>query len=193
MKLFGNSWRSLSDEDLMSKVDGGDVRAMEEIYHRYSKPLLRYFYRMLGHDKKRAEDFLHDLFIKIMLKSDQFNSKKKFSTWFYSIAHNMCKNEYRRQAFMTSVNHREKDHGYLDESVTYTLDHESFQKMLTRILMEEDEEARTIFILRHELEMTFGEIGEVLNCPEGTVKSRLFYLKKKLALELYHYKEILEK
>jgi DNA-directed RNA polymerase specialized sigma24 family protein len=50
-----------------------------------------------------------------------------------------------------------------------------------------------MFVLRIELDMPFAEIGAVLDCPEGTVKSRLFYLKKRLAQVLVPYKTILEK
>jgi RNA polymerase sigma-70 factor (ECF subfamily) len=185
--------KSLSDEDLMNKVRGGNEQAFEEIYHRFSVPLLRYFYRMLWQDKNKSEDFLHDLFIKLLEKSGQFDSHKKFSTWLYAIAHNMCKNEYRKQAFRTSVQNHFNGHHRIEESITIKLDKDSFQKALDEVLKEEDEENRTIFILRHELEMTFAEIGEIVHCPDGTVKSRLFNLKKKLASALEHYKVVLEK
>ncbi len=191
--LFGKSIRSLSDEDLMDKAYGGNERALEEIYLRYNRSLLRYFFRMLWQDTHKAEDFLHDLFIKILEKPGQFDSGKKFSTWLYSIAHNMCKNEYRKQAFRASVQNRSNGHDHVNETITHQLDHDAFQKTLNEMLKEEDEETRTIFILRHELEMHFAEIGEVVHCPEGTVKSRLFYLRKKLAAALDHYKVILEK
>lgn len=183
---------SLSDEDLMDSACGGNERALEEIYQRYSQPLLRYFYRMLWQDKNLAEDFLHDLFIKIIERQDQFDLNKKLSTWMYSIAHNMCKNEYRKQAFRTSVQYLHNGNAISDESITRQMDHDSFHITLEKLLNEEGEEARTLFILRHELDMSFGEIGKVVCCAEGTVKSRLFYLKKKLALALVDYKVVLE-
>jgi RNA polymerase sigma-70 factor, ECF subfamily len=183
----------LSDEDLMDKACGGDERALEIIYQRYSQPLLRYFYRMLWQDKSKAEDFLHDLFIKIMEKQIQFDSERKFSTWIYSIANNMCKNEYRKQAFRSSIQHSFNGNAIIAASITQQLDHASFHQTLERLLVDEGEEARTLFVLRHELDMSVAEISQVINCPEGTVKSRLFYLKKKLALALEHYKVVLEK
>lgn len=193
LNLFRKSMTGLSDEDLMDKVCGGDERALEEIYQRYSQPLLRYFYRMLWQDKSKAEDFLHDLFIKIMEKQGQFESGRKYSTWMYSIAHNMCKNEYRKQAFRSSTQHSFNDNGNIDELITTQLDHTSFHQTLEDLLTKEEEEVRTLFVLRHELDMSVAEISEVINCPEGTVKSRLFYLKKKLAFALDHYKVVLEK
>jgi len=193
LNLFRKSMTGLSDEDLMDKVCGGDERALEEIYQRYSQPLLRYFYRMLWQDQSKAEDFLHDLFIKIMEKKLQFDTSRKYSTWMYSIAHNMCKNEYRKQAFRSSNQHPFNGDGNIPESITLHLDHTSFHQTLEDLLTKEGEETRTLFVLRHELEMSVTEISEVINCPEGTVKSRLFYLRKKLALALDHYKVVLEK
>ena len=111
----------------------------------------------------------------------------------YSIAHNMCKNEYRKQAFRSTIHHSFNGNESIDESITHQLDHASFHKTLEGLLREEGEEARTLFVLRHELDMRVEEISEVINCPVGTVKSRLFYLKKKLALALEHYKVVLEK
>jgi RNA polymerase sigma-70 factor (ECF subfamily) len=148
---------------------------------------------MLWQDQNKAEDFLHDLFIKIMEKKVQFESGRKYSTWMYSIAHNMCKNEYRKQAFRSSINHSSNGDGNIPESITLHLDYTSFHQTLEDLLTKEGEETRTLFVLRHELEMSVAEISEVINCPEGTVKSRLFYLKKKLALALDHYKVVLEK
>lgn len=191
--LFGKLFKDLSDEELMDKASGGSERALEEIYQRYSQPLLRYFYRMLWQDKNKAEDFLHDVFIKVLQKPSQFDSSRKFSTWIYSIAHNFCKNEYRKQAFKNSVHANLKGNEFSNESVTNQLDQQSFQTALEEVLKEEDEEARTIFTLRYELEKSIAEISEIINYPEGTIKSRLFYLKKRLANKLNQYKVVLEK
>jgi len=190
--LFRKSMTHLSDEDLMIRACGGNDRAYEEIYHRYSRPLLRYFFRMLWQDKNKAEDFLHDLFVRILEKSNHFDTSRRFSTWIYSIAHNMCKNEYRKQAFRSSVVIPGRE-STGSETLSEVLDQDSFQKSLEALLHAEGEDARTIFILRHEHELSFVEIAEIIRCPEGTVRSRHFYLKKKLAAALEEYKGILEK
>ncbi|MGC4023342.1 MAG: RNA polymerase sigma factor [Cyclobacteriaceae bacterium] len=190
--LFRKSYKALSDEELMEKAQGGNDRALEEIYQRYSQPLLRYFFRMLWQDRDKAEDFLHDVFIKILEKPEHFDPTRKFSTWIYSVAHNRCKNEYRKQAFQQAVNghsHEETIH----EKVSGEMDHRSFQLSLEEILKTEDEETRTMFVMRYELEMNSVEIAEIVKCPEGTVRTRLFNLRKRLATKLDHYKVMLEK
>src|SRR4051794_3865958 len=98
-----------TDEELMRLVQRGEERALTELYHRYSKKLVRYFHRMLWRDDDKAQDFLHDLFIKIIEKPDQFNPERKFSTWIYSAAFNMCKNEYRRQSVRQDARYDLKD------------------------------------------------------------------------------------
>jgi RNA polymerase sigma-70 factor, ECF subfamily len=191
--FFKRSLKNLSDEDLMEQASEGSELALETIYHRHSQPLLRYFYRMLWQDKTKSEDFLHDLFIKIVENKSAFDADRKFSTWIYSIAHNMCKNEYRKQAFRKEASILALTPDITNESITAQLDHQSFQFRLSEILSEEDEEVRTMFALRYELEMDVAQIAEIIQCPEGTIKSRLFYLKKRLATQLQHYKMILEK
>ncbi len=191
--LFLKSYKFLSDEQLMEKAKRGSDRALEEIYQRYSQPLLRYFFRMLWQDRNRAEDFLHDVFIKILERPERFDASRKFSTWIYSVAHNMCKNEYRKQAFHKAMNHHSNGHEVLHESVSSEMDQKQFQNSLEEVLKGEEEETRTMFVMRFELEMSFVEIAEVVQCPEGTVRSRLFNLRKRLATKLDHYKIVLEK
>ncbi|HWA33348.1 MAG TPA: sigma-70 family RNA polymerase sigma factor, partial [Cyclobacteriaceae bacterium] len=124
----------------------------------------------------------HDLFVKIIERSAQFNPEKKFSTWIYSAAFNMCKNEYRRQSVRQDVHVEMNDSGIKNpESAMET---KEFMETLERLLKQSDEGDRNLFVLRYELEMPLAQIAEIFECPEGTVKSRIFYLKKKLALDL---------
>ncbi|MDP7122228.1 MAG: sigma-70 family RNA polymerase sigma factor, partial [Candidatus Marinimicrobia bacterium] len=70
--------------------------AFDELYARYSSRLFHYFYRMLGGNPEKARDFLQDIFFKIVENPDRFHTGNRFSSWVFTIAHNMCKNEYRR-------------------------------------------------------------------------------------------------
>src|SRR6187402_604906 len=101
--MFFNRLRKKNDEELMRLVQQGNSRAMTELYQRYSRNLLRYFYRMLWKEEAQAQDFLHDLFIKVIENAERFNVNQKFPTWLYSMAHNMCKNEYRKHAFRKAM------------------------------------------------------------------------------------------
>jgi RNA polymerase sigma-70 factor, ECF subfamily len=120
------------------------------------------------------------LFLKIISNPQHFTQDRKFSTWVYSVANNMCKNEYRREAFRKSVNHSEI-HRVLSLSITPDVDNEELKEVLGNALKRLDEDERNLYALRYEVELPLEEIAELLGCPVGTVKSKLFYLKKKLA------------
>jgi RNA polymerase sigma-70 factor (ECF subfamily) len=190
--MFFNRLSKKTDEELITLVQQGDSRAMTELYHRYDHRLLRYFYRMLWKEEALAQDFLHDLFVKIIENAGQFRAGSKFSTWIYSIAHNMCKNEYRKQAFRESTTKTSLQEPGLADGIHQELERKEFQQALEEALDRLDEDDKHLFTLRHALEMPLDEIALTLGCALGTVKSRLFYLKKKLAKHLYMFHTVKE-
>ena len=183
--MLFNRLSQKADEDLMRLVQGGSERALTELYRRYSQRLLRYFFRMLWREEEKAQDFLHDLFLRIIERPAMFDVDRRFSTWIYSVAFNMCKNEYRKQAIAKAHHGQVKVNGS-HETEQPDLDHREFQKRLERVL-EAEEDDKNLFVLRYELELSLAEIAAILNCPEGTVKSKLFYLKKRLSQRLQVY------
>lgn len=173
----------------MQKVHQGSEMALTEIYQRYGTPLMRYFTRMLWRDHQKAQDFLHDLFVKIIDHPQRFDGTRKFSTWIFSVAHNMCKNEYRRTA-----NH-ERLNGFHINPVVNTEMNDNMDRMtvkyqLEKMLDELEEEDKTLLLLRYEEDLSIEQISEIVFLAEGTVKSRLFYLRKALAKKLNGYKII---
>jgi RNA polymerase sigma-70 factor (ECF subfamily) len=100
----------------------------------------------------------------------------------------MCKNEYRKHKFRQEINGRIVTHTEVMESKVHEeLDHARLSKAVEELLDHFDDDDKNLFVLRCELEMPLAEIAVILNCPEGTVKSRWFYLKKKLAESLHDY------
>jgi RNA polymerase sigma-70 factor, ECF subfamily len=190
--MFINTFAKKSDEDLMRLIIEGEARAFTELYERYSKLMVRYFYRMLWKDENKAQDFLHDLFVRLIERPQLFNPDKKFSTWIYSVAHNMCKNEYRKQSFRAAAATGLLQNEAVDEKIDEEIDKASFMKTIDKAMREWPEDDRSLFVLRHELEMTFAEIAAVLTCPEGTVKSRWFYLRKNLAGQFHEFQMTLK-
>lgn len=182
--IFGNNHKERSDEELMQQLAQGNSQAFAVLYDRYSEKMIRYFYRMLGQDRDKAEDFTQDLFTKLIEKPQLFDTTKKFGTWIFSIACNMCKNEYRRLSVRSGTVNDEakamkaKDEGA--ENVVDYMDRKSFDQLLHVELGLLDEKHRSVFIMRFQEEMSIKEISEALGISEGTVKSRLFYTLKKL-------------
>lgn len=187
-----------SDEQLMVRLQKTDASAFDELYRRYSKRLLYYFYRMLNGNEEKAQDFLQDTFLKIMEKSHYYDSNRSFSNWIFSIAHNMCRNEYRRREVRKNhVDDIEIDRIFAATAHNYHHLHErielnEFLTTLFRELKKFDVISSSTFILRFQEHLSIKEIAEILECKEGTVKSRLFYLTKKLAVKLKEFNPGLE-
>jgi RNA polymerase sigma-70 factor (ECF subfamily) len=179
------NYQNFADERLIFAITNGDSTAFNELYNRYNERLLYYFYRMLGNDKELAQDFLQDLFLKIIDTSHLFDVERKFSTWIFSIAHNMCKNEYRKRVNRDIiVECADTDSIPYDEETTNNL---SFQiEDVFSCLNEFDEMHRTAFLLKYREGLSIDEISSILELPVGTIKSRLFYTRKKIQKKLLH-------
>jgi len=168
-----------TDEQLISAIPNGCNDAFNELYGRYHKRLLYYFYRMLGNNKDLAQDFMQDIFYKIIDKPHLFDSRRKFSTWIFSIAHNMCKNEYRSKEVRKIVVMSENPDSFCDGKNEKS-NHELIVAAVFDELKSFDESHRTAFLLKYREGFSIEEISEILELPKGTIKSRLFYTRKKL-------------
>ncbi|MDF1547253.1 MAG: RNA polymerase sigma factor [Bacteroidales bacterium] len=168
-----------TDEELIASIINGQVSAFDELYTRYHKRLLYYFYRMLGNNEQIAQDFMQDIFFKIIDKPHLFDHRKKFSTWIFSIAHNMCKNEYRRNEVRKIILKTDNPDVFCMD-VNEKTNHEKIIVAIFDELDLFDENHKTAFLLKYREGFSIEEISDTLNLPAGTVKSRLFYTRKKL-------------
>jgi len=183
------NYSSQSDEELMALIQKKDEKAFEELYTRYAKKMFLFFYRMLGRSRDTANDFLQDLFLKVVENPGAFDTEKKFSTWFYTVAANMCKNEYKKNSARdTTVRMTARTKIPLTESRHNEIDLNSFTEELYAHLNEMDGKHKSAFILRYANNLDIKEIAAIEQCPEGTVKSRIFYTIKHLSKKLTAYK-----
>lgn len=196
MRIFREKYDRLSDEQLMAYLEKGDKPAFDELYKRYAKIMTGYFRRMLWNDQEKAEDFVHDLFAKIIRKPESFDPSRTFKTWFFSVANNMCKNEYKKQEIRKgTVNGLDESYGVRDtqanvmEEVQDRFFGQAFEHHLQRL----DPKHGEVFRLRHLEGLSIKEIAEVLSANEGTVKSRLFYATKYLAESLKEFNPVLNR
>lgn len=193
MAASGNTYRNYSDEALMELVGSKDAKAFEVLYDRYSRLMYNYFIRMLWKDKERARDFTQDLFMKLIHKPHLFDKNRQFKTWLYSIANNMCKNEYAKHEVRQTAHSEIRMQPQSDETLQAPgkIDRSTFAGKLEEELQKLDEVKRTTFELRFRQELSILEISEVMQCSEGTVKSRLFYTLKELNQKLKIFEGIL--
>jgi len=181
-----------TDEALAGRIAQNDTLAFDEIYRRYSNRLLHYFYRMLGGNESLAQDLLQETCIKLIEKAHTFREDGRFRSWLFSIAHNLCLNIFRsKQKFGASLSDN-ANHDSIKEVPEWDerIDHDRFMGALHTELTDLDAVKRSIFLLRFQEHYSIREISQIMDCPEGTVKSRLFHTTRYLSGRLQDYKEI---
>lgn len=196
MRLVKPKYQEMTDESLMIAISKGDQRAFDQIYARYSGPLLGYFIRLLWKDREKAEDFVHDIFAKIIKKPELFDPTRSFKTWIYSVANNMCKNEYKKQEVRKNTsNGLDESYGVKDHNANVLSEvfDNQFKGEFEKSLEDLDAKHSEVFKLRHIEGLSIKEIAEILEISDGTVKSRLFYATKYLASSLEAFNPLLNR
>ncbi|MGH7688147.1 MAG: sigma-70 family RNA polymerase sigma factor [Gemmatimonadaceae bacterium] len=174
---------SLADTAVVQTFLAGEDRAFQELVERYQTRLLNFIYRTIG-DRERAEDLVQEVFIRVYRHIHRFDVSKKFSTWIYTIASNLAKNELRNRSrnplilFQTITNNREEEERPLQFEDYTSRPDDLFEKRHLQELVEETvdqlpEHHRQVFVLREIEGKSYEEIAEITDCNLGTVKSRL--------------------
>ncbi|MDB4948780.1 MAG: polymerase sigma factor, sigma-70 family [Gemmatimonadetes bacterium] len=175
--------KDLDDSGVVASFLEGDKRAFGELVERYQSRLLNFVYRTTG-DRERAEDLVQETFIRVYRHLHRFDQTKKFSTWIYTIASNLAKNELRNRSrnplvlFQTIKKNWDSDAKPLEwEDNTYRPD-DLYRKRHLKGLVDSavgelPEHHRTVFVLREMEGKTYEEIADITGCNLGTVKSRL--------------------
>ena len=175
--------RDLEDAELVAQYLNGQRFAFTEIADRYQERLLNFIYRTIG-DRDRAEDLVQETFVRVYRHLHRFDPARKFSTWIYTIASNLAKNELRNRArnplvlFHSLKRNWDADHRPLEfEDNAYRPD-DLFRKRRVREQVEAavaqlPEHHRVVFVLRELEGKSYEEISEITGVTLGTVKSRL--------------------
>lgn len=192
MKLFSSLTYTETDEQLMERfATKRSEKAFEELYRRYSPRFKGFFMRMLSGDAALADDFLQELFLRIYEARESYRHGSQFSTWAFSMAYNLCKNEYRHREIMdeylSQQSYKEEKDFCAAPEFEAIHDRGVFNEQLKKVLISLTSEQRAAYTLRYEEELSVQEIAEILHCPEGTVKSRLYYTLKILQRSLSNY------
>ncbi|MBV9774305.1 MAG: sigma-70 family RNA polymerase sigma factor [Gemmatimonadetes bacterium] len=175
--------RELDDSEVVAQFLAGEKLAFDELVERYQTRLLNFVYRTTG-DRERAEDLVQETFIRVYRHLHRFDQTKKFSTWIYTIASNLAKNELRNRSrnplvlFQAIKKNWDADQRPLEwEDNTYRPDDlfrkRHLRRMVESVVSELPEHHRTVFVLREMEGKTYEEIADITGCNLGTVKSRL--------------------
>lgn len=187
MSAMNNTFLNETDQVLLQNIQQGNKGAFDILYARYSQRVFSYFFRMLWKNKELAEDLTQELFLKIWKHAAGFDIQKNFSTWMYSIANNMCKNEYRKAA---SVNKHVPTLQIEPSMPAVNPDIKKFREAVQECTNALTEDKKTLYLLRFQENLTVPEISQILNIPEGTIKSRIFYLLKEMKEKLQPFQHM---
>jgi RNA polymerase sigma-70 factor (ECF subfamily) len=156
-----------SDEELIGAVAGGDEQALETLCGRYQRPLYGFIARHTG--GRDVDDLYQETWLRVVRAAARFDRTRRFSTWLFQIAVNLCRDWHRRpplEAAEPSEGERRVGTHDPGARVEARLDAE-------RLLACLPEPQRSVVILRYYQGFGEAETAEILGCPEGTVKSRL--------------------
>ncbi|GAC1653654.1 MAG: sigma-70 family RNA polymerase sigma factor [Gemmatimonadaceae bacterium] len=175
--------QGFDDSAVVSSFLSGEERAFQELVERYQTRLLNFVYRTIG-DRERAEDLVQEVFIRVYRHLQRFDRSKKFSTWIYTIASNLAKNELRNRSrnplvlFQTIQRNWQDEERPLEFEDPGSRPDDLYRKRHLRELVEASvaklpEHHRQVFVLRELEGKSYEEIAEITDCNLGTVKSRL--------------------
>jgi RNA polymerase sigma-70 factor (ECF subfamily) len=161
-----------TDEALIGEVAHGSEPALRELLRRYESPLSHFIYRYTaGRD---VEDLYQETWLRVVRAAARFEPGKRFSTWLFQIAVNLCRDWRRRAPPEASDAAGETAAAEGVERIDAGVD-------VLRLLGRLPPQQREVLILRYFHDLTEDETAAVLECPKGTVKSRMHQALARLA------------
>ena len=172
-----------SDAALMLRVKRGDRAAFTALVEKYKQPVVNFVCRSLR-DEAESEDLAQNVFLQVYKSRARYERTAKFSTWLFTIARNLCLNEIRRRsrhpAESLEETHAENEdqpqRQYEDKKVFLPVEnvlHGELARKIEEALADLPENQRTAILLCRQDELSYEEAAAALDCPVGTVRSRL--------------------
>jgi RNA polymerase sigma-70 factor, ECF subfamily len=181
-----------SDQQLVERVQAGDKAAFDLLVRKYQHRVLKLVSRFVP-DAAEAEDVAQEAFIKAYRALASFRGDGAFYTWLYRIAINTAKNALvsnRRRPVDFDLDlqdpeqydrHARLKDGDTPEGVLLT---EEIRNVVERAMEQLPEDLRTAIVLRELEGLSYEEIAEAMDCPVGTVRSRIFRAREAIDKKL---------
>lgn len=177
------------DYRLIRAIQNGDMVAFNQIVDRYKDRLMNVIGRMLA-SRDEAEDVVQETFVRVYQHRQSFNFQHCFSTWIYTIALNLARNELRKRKKFKFIDITETKGIEAEFAVEMKLP-SRLPEVLEVAVKELPEKYRVAFMLRDVQEQPYEEVAKILSIPLGTVKSRVnrarTMLREKLRPKLESY------
>jgi len=185
------------DKDLVLAAQKGSMKAYEELVHRHRDKVYARAFSILRNEDE-AMDLSQEAWVKGWQRLKQFQHKSSFTTWMTRICINLCLDYFRkRQRQQTdSLDQMEEETGGVERRLpveefnpTETMEREELRVEIDAAMVKLSHEHRTVLVL-HEFErLEYKEIAKAMHCSIGTVMSRLFYARRRLAKILISLKK----
>ncbi len=185
-----------TDDQLVKDALAGDISAMDHLLSRHYSRVRAVCCRIAG-DTRDGEDATQEALLKIVRNLQNFDQRSSFSTWIYRIATNSALDELRkRQRHPVAVDPSSSDSedsqapglsDQVDPLTSAEIDRISDRMAIQDAISALSDDHRTVVVLRDVAELEYSEIAEVLQIPEGTVKSRLARARQDLTLRIRNY------
>ena len=169
-----------SDEVLIARIAKGDRLAMEELFGRYRVPVYRFVLRMVR-NPTTAEDLDSDVFLDVWRQAGTFEGRSAVSTWIFSIARFKALNALQRRP-MEELD--DEKAGAIEDQADdpeITLAKKDKAAVLRACLLKLSAEHREIVNLVYYQRKSVEDVAGIVGIPEATVKTRMFYARKKLS------------
>jgi len=166
-----------TDEDLVARLAAGNQAALEELLRRWDRPLHAFVARHTG--GADVEDLRQETWMRVVRAAERFQPGKKFSTWLFAIALNLCRDWHRRRpavALGPQAVERALEGGGDGPGPPAAEDVLEAQRLLAAL----PDNLRSAVVLRYYHDLSEEQMAEVLEIPRGTVKSRLHHAVRRL-------------
>jgi RNA polymerase sigma-70 factor, ECF subfamily len=181
----------LDDRALVARILEGDRDRFTELVKRYEKRVVNYVYR-ITHRYEEAHDLAQDIFVKVYLALDRYDSKYQFSTWLFRIAQNAAIDVLRKKSISEvplarpSEDEPQKEREFADPGVSpyRALKNKQLGAAIERAVGNLPPDYRELIQLRHFAELSYEEIASMKKLPLGTVKNKLFRARNLLKEQL---------
>jgi RNA polymerase sigma factor (sigma-70 family) len=186
-----------SDQTLLVRIQQGDHAAIEFLIARYQRALFNFVYRFLN-DSDAAADVCQHAFIQLFTHASQLHADESLKAWIFRVARHRCLDELRRRRTTTFSLYESDDedgNSLLEQVVDNTplpsdiIEFNDLQVILSEAIAALPDKYREVVSLRYAADLSFTEIGAILNIPEATAKTH-FHRAKPLLRELLRKKGI---
>jgi RNA polymerase sigma factor (sigma-70 family) len=172
---------SLSDNSLMLKVKAGDLDKMALLFERYHRVLFGFLYHSTNH-RATSEDLVQTVFYRMLKYRHTFTGEGEFRTWMYHLARNVLNDEFKKtNRLFYQENYIEiSDKSYSESDLENRLEQIEVNEVLQKSLSKLSNEHREVLVLSRFQDLSYQEIGEILNISEANVKVRVHRAIKEL-------------